>query len=99
MKWRNPKKELPKQNEKVFVMIKPHKDYGSLKESAMSIQIFCGETSYSNDDSSCRVENADELGQGNISWYLNGKPDYEENVVIAWIPTTEFHFPDFHYEE
>jgi hypothetical protein len=89
MKWRNPKNELPKDGQKVWALLAPRKNRGSLMDSMMSMQIVCGETSHASDGSSCRVDNGDELGQGNISWYLTGRPDYAEETVLAWLPVEE----------
>ena len=93
MRWRDPKQELPKEGQTVWVMLAPHKDRGSLRDSVMSIQILCGETSYARDGSSCRVDNGDELGRGNISWYLQNCPHYEDDEVIAWLPVEEMPLP------
>lgn len=101
MKWRNPKNDLPKSGERVWVMLAPHKYRGSLLASAMSIEIACGEASWSNDNDACRVENGDELGSGSISWYLFATDNYRDRYLqygyveaIAWLPLTEMPFPE-----
>lgn len=95
MNWRNPAEELPEQNQTVWVMLEPHKERGDLLESAMSIEIVAGITSYSNDNKSIRVENYDELGRGGISWYLKYDADdyYPDSIAIAWLPINEMEFP------
>jgi hypothetical protein len=89
MRWRKPEDELPGEGQRVWVMVSPHKDRGGLWESAMSIHIVCGETSYSADRTTCRVDNGDELGQGNVSWYLAGNLYDENERAIAWMPVAE----------
>jgi hypothetical protein len=78
MNWRDPKKELPYQGQRVWVMLQPHKERGSLLESAMSIQIVCGEAFYpSTDPKSLEIQNWDELGQDAIGW------SFEESEFIV----------------
>lgn len=100
MNWRDPKKQLPEENQTIWVMLEPHKRRGGLLESAPSIEIVCGEaftrsfagTSY------CRVNNYDELGMGGIGWNLGKLPDdftYNESYGIAWLPVEEMIFPSF----
>jgi len=97
MNWRNPKEELPKQGQRVWVMLAPHKDRGSLLESAMSIQVVCGEASYSTDGKLLEIQNNDELGEGAIGWsfedYLKDSEygDYQPKA-IGWVPVEEM-FP------
>lgn len=99
MNWRNPKKELPKQDQKVWVMLEPHKERGSLQESAMSIQIVCGEVCHGTygdtKEKYCIIENYDELGWGSLSWKLAGAEDGTIAWVIAWLPVEEMVYPDW----
>lgn len=93
MNWCNPKENLPTDNQMVWVMLEPHKNRGRLLDSSPSIEIVCGWTSHDN-DGSCRVENEDELGLGNISWYLVSKgKSYSEYNAIAWLPVNEMVLP------
>jgi hypothetical protein len=95
MNWRNPKKELPKQFQKVWVMLQPHKDRGSLLDSAMSIQNVCGEASYSTDGGFLEIQNNDELGQGFIGWSFENSIFSEyQPIAIAWMSVEEM-FGDF----
>jgi hypothetical protein len=97
MNWRNPKKQLPEENQKVWVMLEPHKRRGGLLESAPSIEIVCGEAFFYGQNL-CRVDNYDELGMGNIGWNLGKLPDdfiYNESYGIAWIPVEEMPFPSW----
>lgn len=96
MNWRYPNKELPYQGQKVWVMLEPHKERGSLLDSAMSIQIVCGEASYgAADPTSLEIQNYDELGLGGIGWsfidYRKDDEDYGDYQprAIAWIPVEE----------
>lgn len=93
MNWRNPKKDLPKDRQMVWIMLSPHKDRGGLLKSAPSIEIVCGEF-YSDDN---RVENYDELGMGAIEWQLGGKIDYSRGFepAIAWLPVEEMVYPEW----
>lgn len=98
MRWRKPKEELPKEGQKIWVMSLPHKYRGSFLDSAMSIKIYCGETSYADDGSSCRVENGDELGQGNRAWYFYATQKhadymYVDDWIMAWMPVEEMVAP------
>ena len=88
MNWRNPKEELPKDGHTVWVMLEPHKDRGSLQNSAMSIEIVCGEFN----KASGLVENYDELGLGAIHWALSGD-DEGRGTAIAWLPVSEMWYP------
>lgn len=95
MNWRNPEIELPKEGQKVWIMLEPHKDRGSLLESAMSIQVVCGEATYLSDGKACLIENGDELGSGDIAWVLGDyESDYSE-YAFAWLPVEEFIYPGF----
>lgn len=96
MRWRNPAVELPEQNQKVWVMLEPHKERGTLLESAEAIEILCGETEWRPDMEECRVTNGDELGYGNLAWYLAS--DIEANdpyrrYAMAWMPVEEMPLP------
>lgn len=93
MNWRNPKKELPEDDQIVWCMLKPHKDRGNLLESAPSIEIVCGWVTET--QTGIIVDNADELGHGCISWYLTKHPDGYGSDVLAWLPVTEMIFPDW----
>ena len=94
MNWRNPSKELPKQGQKVWVMLEPQKGGGwsaaSPEESMRSIQILCGEAS-SHDDTSCRMEKDTERGGGTITWNSEG----DSTRVTAWVPIKEMMIPAF----
>lgn len=71
-------------------MLAPHKERGSLLDSAMSIQIVCGEASYSRDGKLLEIQNYDELGQGAIGWSFEDSEfnDYQKRA-IGWIPVEE----------
>lgn len=102
MKWRNPKKELPQDEQRIFVMIDPHKKRGpNLVDSAISIQIAAG-WAYFDRPSVVRVENRDELGEGAIEWLLYCPEDLRDDIyggnggdAIAWIPVEEMDYPDW----
>lgn len=93
--WRDPKIELPPDRAKVWVMLRSHKERGGFFESAMGIQIVCGEAYYHKDG--CWVENFDELGYGSIKWHLDdGKMDlcaHDEECGVAWIYIEEMPVP------
>jgi hypothetical protein len=94
MNWRNPKEVLPEQGQLVWVMLEPHKDRGSLLESAPSIEIVCG-WAFRYDDV-CGVDNNDELGLGGISWYLTKSKNKYLNFeagAMAWMPVEEMPLP------
>ena len=95
MNWRNPEKELPKNNSVVWIMLEPHKDRDTLLDSASSIEIVCGWAS--THEGICRVDNMDELGSGGISWYLTLPEDfrYDESYGMAWLPVEEMLFPNW----
>ena len=95
LNWRNPEKELPTDGQRVWVMLEPHKDRGSLFASAMSIEVCCGEVSWCNEGVECRVFNVDELGLGDISWVLRGELDGYDTRAIAWLPVDEMPLPKF----
>lgn len=100
MNWRDPRSELPFQGQRVWVMLEPHKDRGSFLDSAMSIQIVCGEACYSNDGKFLEIQNYDELGQGGIGWsFAEQRKDDEEYGnyqprATAWIPVEEMFAKD-----
>lgn len=89
MNWRNPKKEFPEPGEVVWGLLDPHKQRGSLLESAPSMQIICGWADL--DGSIMRIENADELGFGNIEWSSEDNNSTEK--IIAWLPLNEMPLP------
>lgn len=93
MNWRNPRKILPEDGQIVCVMLEPHKNRGTLKGSAMSIQIVCGEVEYNTGEGAPRVNNYDELGMGNVCWTFQKDPHPYEERIIAWIPVEEMVFP------
>ena len=100
MNWRNPEEELPGSDEIVWGMLEPHKDRGGLLKSAPSIEIVAGWVNYGS-DGSVVIQNADELGQGSIMWYIK-LPTNEDNYyindnehVIAWLPVEEMPFPEW----
>lgn len=90
MNWRDPKKQLPKAGDKVWLLLPPHKPRGSLIDSAMSVEIVCGEVCHYGHI--VRVENNDELGQGNVAWLLQGESEFEENALY-WLPLNEMNLP------
>lgn len=90
MNWRNPKKQLPKAGERVWLLLPPHKPRGTLNESAMSVEIVCGEVYYYGN--TVRVENNDELGQGSIGWLLQGESQFDEKALY-WLPLQEMNLP------
>lgn len=92
MKWRNPKEELPKHDQAVYVMLKPHKWRGSMRESAASIQIVAGWYW------SPLVENIDEYGFGSLGYILDPatKEDGHKDRAIAWVPAEEMPLPEFY---
>lgn len=84
MKWRSIKEELPKEGEVVWVMLEPHKDRGTLLQSAQSIQICCGEVRFMNPGSlDFEVQNNDELGLGAIAWTNSG--GCYGDPILAWM--------------
>jgi len=91
IKWRNPKKELPKDNQEVFVMVEPHKN------RLTSVQIVAGWASTAEDY--CYVDNSDELGMGSVCYWLKEKEKdnggFEERA-IAWVPLNEIPYPEFY---
>lgn len=91
MKWKNVN-EIPDDDQLIWCMLNPHKKRGSLLQSAASIQIVCG---WYRDGS---VENADELGSGNITWSFSDFNGYEEHV-IAWMPVHDLILPYWENEE
>lgn len=101
MNWINPRYSLPKEGQTVWVMLYPHKERGNFLNSAMSIEIVCGEVSFSNDGTSCRVENCDELGMGAVSWYLKAPEDfrYGEPLGMAWLPLEDVPCPGWDYRK
>lgn len=94
MHWRNPQKEKPELNQIVWVMLYPHKNRGTLKESAPSIQICCGWTCFSS-SGNWRVENMDELGLGGISWEPYQDFSMADSIILAWLPLDEMSLPSF----
>lgn len=94
MRWRNPRKEFPENDQIVWCLLDPHKKRGSLLESAPSIQIVCGWVSVEG-LKKFSVSNADELGYGDINWSTEYN-DYSEEI-IAWMPVEDMVFPDFDY--
>jgi hypothetical protein len=100
MNWRDPKKQLPENNQLVWIMLEPHKRRGGLLESAPSIEIVCGWANTCNSRARlvCRIENMDELGSGGIGWFLGELPNdfgYNESYGIAWLPVEEMPFPSW----
>lgn len=99
MKWRNPKEELPKQDDVVWVMLKPHKWRGSNEESIQSIQIVCGNVNiYENGD--VFVLNHDELGLGSQCYELFLAKDSERDSVyndfaVAWAALEDMGLPSW----
>ncbi len=95
MNWRNPKEELPEDDQLVWVMLEPHKNRGSLLESALSIEIVAGYVCYSNNLKNVVVNNNDELGMGAVCYHLKYDIEdyYPENIAIAWLPINEMEFP------
>ena len=96
MKWRNPKKELPKDGDIVWIMLKPHKDRGSLINSSPSIEIVCG-WAYSNSKGAVIIDNNDELGMGSVMWDLR-LPEGEYTIhglAIGWMPVEEMIYPSY----
>ena len=103
MNWRDPKIEMPRQGQYVWLYLRPHKDRGSLIKSAASTQIVCGEVAYYSygdfGERYCVIHNYDELGSGSISWHLGLLPDeysYNQEDGIAWIPVEEMSYPKFY---
>lgn len=93
IRWRNPAKELPKQNEIVGVLMQHWKENG-----ALSCEIFFGEVSWSNDKLSCVMDTMDNTGQGNTSYTIWKHEDYEYpssycDIARAWFPAIEFELP------
>lgn len=92
MNWRNPKKELPKENQTIWGMVEPHKWRGSMLGSACSIQIVSGLYW------SGRLENNDEYGCGSIGWNLDPKKHSfhgDSGIIIAWLPIEEMPLPEY----
>ncbi len=93
MNWRNPSNELPPVNSTVWIMLEPHKERGTLLDSARSIQILCGEVwafgKY------LHVVDNDENGRGSQHYILRGEPDHYEEHVMAWLPLEEMPLPNW----
>ena len=90
--WRNPKVELPKAGQIVWVLMQHWK-----KEYGQSIEIYCGEVSVSRDFSEIIVMNNDYIGAGSASWVLfrvGDDCDYDDcNIAKAWLPVSEMALP------
>lgn len=95
--WRNPKEELPNDGDVVWVMVEPHKWRGSLKDSAKSIMIVCGEVCFSRTNNDCVVQDYDELGWGTQSWFLRASSygHYRKEMAVAWLPFEEMPIPEW----
>lgn len=95
MRWRNPRKERPYEDQLVWVMLYPHKHRGALKDSLASVEIVCG-WAYRH-GKHFRVENKDELGMGCIEWLVDRTEAsyYQFEEVIAWIPADDLPLPDW----
>lgn len=97
MRWRDPKTELPDQDQIVWVLLAPHKPRGTLRESARSIRIVCGEANFY-PQGVCVVESYDELGTGNEAWVLRFRRgndcDPYRDQALAWMPVDEMLLPE-----
>ncbi len=87
LKWRNPKKDLPKVGEVVWVLMEHWK-----KEGALSCEIFCGEVEVSNDGKQISAYNNDYIGSGGVRWTIWQSEDFEypsDSPAKAWLPVDE----------
>jgi hypothetical protein len=99
MKWINPQDSWPKNEQPVWLLLEPHKERGSLLDSAMSVLIVCGVAYNHPKLNECRIENYDELGLGGIGWSFYKNDDcmhnHDNGRPIAWLPVQEMILPDF----
>jgi hypothetical protein len=97
MNWRNPKTEMPKEDQAVGVIYQHNKEH-----RFFSSQVMFGEVEYNRYGKNPRVNSNDFVGHG--SWCVYFDEYYEsekygtsthEDVVLAWIPIEEFEMPDW----
>jgi hypothetical protein len=88
--WKNPKNELPTDGEIVWVMIQHWK-----KHTPMSLEIYCGETEFSIDRSTCTVNTNDMTGKGSWSVYLTRSFAESTEQGIAWCNAKALPIPSF----
>lgn len=95
--WINPAYCLPKDGQKVWVMLSPRQNRGTFLNSAMSIQIVCGVAAVYEDR--CAVRNWDELGLGSILWHFKAPEGYnfDEPIAMAWIPVEDMPAPPWNF--
>lgn len=87
--WNNPKESLPNEGEIVAVVYRHWKD----NKNPMSYEIMIGETVFSNDKKSCRVESNDMTGKGSWSVYLKNANGYYDDIGIGWCEPDELDLP------
>lgn len=89
IRWRNPKKELPKQDEKIWVLMQhPSKGTGEL-----CCEIVGAEAQHTGDE--VTAWNNDDLGLGLQIYTFKDDGGYPDNVAIAWCPFEELPGPEW----
>jgi len=91
LNWKDPKKELPREGEIVWVLYKHWKN-----NNPMSYELMSGEVEYNNKNQDPRVCSCDYTGKGNWSVYLLNTYDHSgEEYAEAWIYPKDFQLPDW----